>query len=339
MSIYPAVKGRGGERGGAAGGSPGPGGAPAGGVTPTRRRAAVARAAAAGPAASWVPSPAVRTSIWLHGAALPAFVAAPSAWPWLLGALAANHALLGAVGMRPRSALLGPNLSRLPPACARRGEVALTFDDGPDPEVTPRVLDLLDAAGATASFFLIGARAARHPALVREILRRGHSAENHTHDHPLAFAALHPPAQRRQILRAQETILAAGGRPRFFRAPAGLRSPLLDPVLAVTGLRYVSWTRRGADAVISCPERVGRRLLRGLAGGDLLLLHDGNARRGANRRPAVLDALPRLLTALDSAGLRGVSLPRALDGAAASDAAAAAAAGGGSLPSAAGASR
>lgn len=269
-----------------------------------------------GGAPRWVPTPAARASLWLHGAALPALAAAPGAWPWVLGLLAANHAVLGLVGMRPRSRLLGPNLSRLPPASAARGEVALTFDDGPDPALTPRVLDLLDAAGATASFFLIGERAARHPALVQAILARGHDVQNHTLTHPLGFALRGPFAQRREILGAQAALAAAGAAgpdaPRFFRPPAGLRNPLLDPVLAPTGLGYVSWTRRGADAWFADPERVLRRLTKGLAAGDILLLHDGTWRRDPAGRPVVLTVLPRLLDALAARRLRGVSLGRAL---------------------------
>ncbi len=104
----------------------------------------------------WKPSPALKLSFALHGAAALGLVAAPAAWPWALGTLGLNHLALTAAGLLPRSSVLGPNLTRLPPAAAGRGEIALTIDDGPDPEVTPRFLDLLDAAGVRASFFCIG---------------------------------------------------------------------------------------------------------------------------------------------------------------------------------------
>ena len=260
----------------------------------------------------WAPAPAARASIWLHAGGIVALAASPSAWPEVLGALLANHALL-ACGMHPQSDMLGPNLTRLPAAAALAGQVALTFDDGPDPEVTPRVLDLLDAHGARASFFVIGRRAARHPAMVREILRRGHSVENHTHRHPLGFAAWPPGAMRREILTAQRAIAEAGGQaPRFFRAPMGLRNPLLDPVLAATGLALVSWTRRGLDGVSARPARVLRRLTRGLGPGDILLLHDGRCARGEGGAPGVLEVLPALLRRLAEDGLSAVSLRQAL---------------------------
>jgi peptidoglycan-N-acetylglucosamine deacetylase len=258
----------------------------------------------------------VRASCWLHAAAAVGVAAHPAAWPWALGGVAANHAALAAAGLFPRSRLLGPNLLRLPEDARRRGKVALTFDDGPDSDVTPRVLDVLETHGATASFFLIGRRAARHAPLVREILRRGHSAENHTDRHLYRFAALPPGAMRREIAGAQEAIAdaAAGGpAPRFFRPPAGIRSPLLDPALAAAGLAQVAWTRRGFDTVSRDPAAVVRRLGRGLAAGDILLLHDGNAARAENgAAPVVLATLPILLRLIAAAGLRAVSLPLAM---------------------------
>lgn len=272
----------------------------------------------------------MKLSMALHAGALPALIAIPSLWPEVLGALGVNHAVL-ACGMHPRSSMLGPNLTRLPDGPASCAAVALTFDDGPDPEVTPRVLDLLDAHGATASFFVIGRQGERSPALLREILRRGHSIENHTYSHPLHFACWSPRAMLREINTAQHAITdACGQSPRFFRAPAGLRSPLLDPVLARAGLALVSWTRRGYDTVCTRPEVVLRRLARNLTAGDLLLLHDGRGARGRNGAPLVLEVLPALLARMAAAGLRGVSLPNALD---------AAGAAGEAMPAAAAASR
>src|SRR5512139_4028402 len=98
----------------------------------------------------WKPAPALKASFGLHGAAALGTLVLPAAWPGARGAVAANHAALTLAGLLPRSTLLGPNLTRLPEASAARREIALTFDDGPDPEVTPRVLDLLDGAGVRA---------------------------------------------------------------------------------------------------------------------------------------------------------------------------------------------
>lgn len=265
-------------------------------------------------ASRWSPAPLIRVSFWWHIAGVLSLIAYPMTWPWVIAALLGNHVVLGVIGMWPRSRLLGPNLVRLPAAAARRGEVALTFDDGPDPEVTPQVLDLLDHAGAKASFFCLGARAAAHPEIVRDMVRRGHSVENHSHRHPNTFACYGLRALRREIEAAQKAIAeATGRRPAFFRAPIGLRSPLLDPVLARTGLRYVSWTRRGYDAVRADAAGVLRRLTRGLAAGDVLLLHDGSSARTSGGQPVVLQVLPALLEQVAAQGLKAVTLPAALD--------------------------
>jgi peptidoglycan-N-acetylglucosamine deacetylase len=261
---------------------------------------------AAGTPRPWRPAPLVRATLLLHGAGLVALILAPACWPWVLGALLANHALLSLAVLWPRARFLGPNLTRLPAAAAQRGEVSLNFDDGPNPEVTPRVLDLLDSYQARASFFCIGEKAAAFPDLLREIVRRGHSVENHSQHHRHNFAFFGFAGLRREVDAAQAAIAGIAGRaPVFFRAPAGFRSPLLDPLLARRGLTYVSWTRRGFDAVAHDPERVLARLTRGLAAGDILLLHDGV--------PLVLAVLPRLLEQLAAAGLKSVSLPVAFE--------------------------
>jgi peptidoglycan/xylan/chitin deacetylase (PgdA/CDA1 family) len=254
--------------------------------------------------------PLLGASIGLHAAALGALALRPGAWRAVVALLVADHALLAGAGLWPRSRLLGPNLNRLPADRAAAGEVALTFDDGPDPEVTPGVLELLAAAGARASFFCIGERAAARPELVAEIVRRGHRVENHSHRHSHWFSLLGPRAAAREVDRAQAALAAAAGRPPvWFRAPAGLRSPWFGLLLARRGLALASWTRRGFDTVDRDPGRVSRRLLAGLGAGDVLLLHDGGAARTAGGRPVVLEALPRVLETLAGRGLAAVPLP------------------------------
>ncbi|WP_428391587.1 polysaccharide deacetylase family protein [Lichenicoccus sp.] len=245
----------------------------------------------------------------LHAAALAGVLARPRHWRWAAGAVVLDQALLTGAGMLPRSRWLGPNLSRLEdPGRA----VALTFDDGPDPEVTPRVLDMLDEAGMRASFFCIGARARAQAALVGEIARRGHTVENHSMNHLYRFAALGPRALAREVMTAQ-AILAdcTGAPPVWFRAPMGLRSPLLQPVLESAGLRLASWSRRALDGVSGDQGAAVRRLTRGLAAGDVLLMHDGNCARDREGRPVVLSAMPPLLLRLRQSGLLGRALPRA----------------------------
>jgi peptidoglycan-N-acetylglucosamine deacetylase len=261
----------------------------------------------------WKPSPLIGATALVHAGAAAYWVARPQSWPWVLGTVVANHLVLSGASLWPRSQLLGPNWTSLPRAAALRGAVAVTIDDGPDPEVTPRVLDLLDEHGAKASFFCIGERVSRYPALARETARRGHAIENHSQHHLNYFSLLGPRGMAREIERAQEQIGSVTGQlPRFFRAPAGLRNPFLDPVLARRDLQLASWTRRGFDTLNREAGTVLRSLTRGIGGGDILLLHDGHAGRTASGSPLVLEVLPRLLQALASAGLTAVTLRSAL---------------------------
>lgn len=276
-----------------------------------------AQPASARPPDPWPWPPALVASLGLHVAAGTAALLIPGAAPWALAGVVLNHLGLTAAGLWPRSGLLGPNVTRLPAAASARGQWALTLDDGPDPEVTPAVLDLLDAHGARATFFVIALRAARHPALLREIVRRGHDVQNHSQHHRHDFSLRGPRALAREISAAQDLLAdLSGQRPHCFRAPAGLRNPLLDPVLHRLGLHLVSWTRRGFDTRDGEPARVLRRLAgadgRALAAGDILLLHDGNARRNAAGRPVLLDVLPPLLARARAAGLQATTLRAAL---------------------------
>jgi peptidoglycan/xylan/chitin deacetylase (PgdA/CDA1 family) len=263
-----------------------------------------------GPDRPYRPPALLLGSLALHAAGAVALAAAPRHWRTVAGVLFADHLTLTAASLWPRGQWVGLNLLRLPAASGRRGEVSLTFDDGPDPEVTPRVLDLLDGAGMRATFFVIGRRARAYPALAAEIARRGHRVENHTDTHPHLFACYTAGLLRREVEGAQKTIEAATGRrPRLFRAPAGLRNPLLDLVLHRAGLRLVAWTRRGFDAVERDAAAIARRLLGGLAPGDILLLHDGRAHGPRGGNPVVLEVLPRVLDALAARGLRSVPVP------------------------------
>lgn len=245
-----------------------------------------------------------------HAGAAAAGLLQPRLWPWALGAVAANHAVLAAAGLWPRSRLLGPNWTRLPADVGRSGTaVALTIDDGPDPAVTPRVLEQLAEHAARATFFCVGERVERYPELAREIVRRGHAIENHSQSHRHAFSLLGPRGMLAEIAAAQSAITRVTGiAPIFFRAPAGLRNPFLEPVLTRLELRLASWTRRGFDTVEGNPDVVYRRLTRGLRNGDILLLHDGNAALTRAGRPVVLDVLPRLLDTLRGRGLDPVTL-------------------------------
>lgn len=265
------------------------------------------------PCRNWKPSPAVLLSLAVLAVCILLTVRDPALWPWTLGIVFANRIVLVIAGLTPRSTLLGPNITRLPEAAAQRGEVAITIDDGPDPVVTPQVLDLLDRHGAKATFFCIGKLAAQYPELCRQIVQRGHAIENHTFSHFWFFSLLDPWTLHHELCKAQQVLAAiTGSKPRFLRAVAGLRNPELDPVLAHTGLRLCSWSARGFDTQVSDADAVLRSLTRELKGGDILLLHDGSAACTAAGTPVILEVLPRLLDTLAQSRLRSVTLTQAI---------------------------
>ncbi len=225
------------------------------------------------------------------------------------GGAAALQAALTAACVCPRCQWVGANVTRGP----ARGAVALTFDDGPDPALTPWILATLRAHKARASFFCIGNKARRYPHLIRAIRDSGHSVENHSDRHRHSFAVLHHAVIAREVRTAQQTLTdLAGTAPRFFRAPLGFRNPWLAPVLAECQLRYVSWSRRGFDTVDRRPAHILGRLLTDLRDGDILLLHDGKGACDRRGRPVLHTVLPGLLENVTGRGLAVVDLPTLL---------------------------
>lgn len=258
---------------------------------------------------NWKPTLAIKLFLFVLAGAIVLTLWQPGWWMWAVCVVIVHHLILTVAGLIPRSTLLGPNVTRLPEAAARRGEVAITIDDGPDPEVTPQVLDILDHHQAKATFFCIGRRAEKHPDICREIVRRGHTIENHSLSHQWFFSLLGSRGIHREVHEAQKTLSEIGGQaPRFFRPNAGLRNPLLQPVLAHCGLRLCSWSKRGFDTCNGDADAVLASLTRDLKGGDILLLHDGNAALSAAGKPVILDVLPRLLESLVQTNLHAVTL-------------------------------
>jgi peptidoglycan/xylan/chitin deacetylase (PgdA/CDA1 family) len=231
----------------------------------------------------------------------------------MVGLCFVSHSILRIAGLLPRSKLLGPNITRLPDAAVLRHEVAITIDDGPEPVVTPQVLDILDRYQAKATFFCIGSRAEKYPELCREIVRRGHAIENHSQSHYWYLSLLDPWTTYREVSRAQIKLSEiCGVAPRFFRPTAGLRNLLLEPVLVHCKLRLCSWSKRGFDTREGDADKVLSKLTKNLAAGDIFLLHDGHAAKSALGTPVIIDVLPRLLDAIAKANLHSVTLRSAI---------------------------
>lgn len=214
-------------------------------------------------------------AVWAFAASQLAVIGVWWVWGWQAGlaAMLLSHGLMFWATLRPQSRLFSPVLSRLE---TDRREVWLTIDDGPSAE-TPAMLDLLDAHGAKATFFLVGQRAQARPELVAEIARRGHGIGNHSHSHPSAwFWALPPRRMAAEIAEAQASLSALSGQPpRWFRAVVGMANPFVAAALRRHDLARVAWSARGFDAVAADPHSVLARIERDLAPGAIVLMHEG----------------------------------------------------------------
>ncbi|MBA3700386.1 MAG: polysaccharide deacetylase family protein [Planctomycetes bacterium] len=209
--------------------------------------------------------------------------------------------------VNPRSSLYMPVWWRLPKGS---DGVALTFDDGPHPERTPAVLDLLAKHGQKATFFLIGENVRRHPALVRRIVDEGHAVGLHSDTHSWWFNCWPPPKLRRDLERCAASISDATGRaaPTLFRPPVGLKNPMVGFVTGRLGLRTVTWSCRALDTGSATVEQVTTRLANGLKPRAILGMHDGAEPDKPRPGTLCVDALARLLPILRERGLTSRAL-------------------------------
>jgi peptidoglycan/xylan/chitin deacetylase (PgdA/CDA1 family) len=185
--------------------------------------------------------------------------------------------------------------------------VVLTFDDGPDPETTPKVLDALDKANARATFFVIAKKAEAHPALVREIVARGHAVGLHSFEHDRLFSLRSEKRVRRDLERGLAVLdEILGERTTLFRPPIGHTNPIVARVADALDLLVIGWTVSGRDGIRARPEDVVARVRRDLRDGIIVALHDASERR--THDPAGPRALPAILDAIHAARLDVVSL-------------------------------
>ncbi len=232
--------------------------------------------------------------------------------PWSLVALvvpvAYALALVAAV-MMPRLALFAPVIRR---GRSGRPEIALTFDDGPDPATTPAVLAALAAANARATFFILGEKARRAPEVLRAIAAAGHDLGVHGETHDRRLALRSPSTIVASLERALATIEGiAGTRPAWFRPPMGHVSPRTAAAARALGLTLVAWSVRPRDgSATTTADQAIARISAGLEPGAIVLMHDA-AERG-DRTPIAAAALPAILGEVARRGLRCVPLSRLL---------------------------
>jgi peptidoglycan-N-acetylglucosamine deacetylase len=204
------------------------------------------------------------------------------------------------------SFVFGPVVTHLP---GDEPVVSLTFDDGPNPRATPRILDVLRRERVRATFFVLGRHVERWPELVRRMALEGHQIGNHGFFHRKLHRRT-PAYVRDDITRGTEAIVRASGvRPHHFRAPHGFRSPWVTPIAASLGQCTVGWSlgvwdsdRPGADVIAS-------RSIQGMHAGSILLLHDGDGYDPEGDRMQTADALPTIIEGLRGRGFRFTTLP------------------------------
>ncbi len=187
---------------------------------------------------------------------------------------------------------LGPVVTRF---VTSRREVWLTIDDGPDPQDTPRLLELLAQHDARVAFFFIGERAAQYPELVAAVLAVGHEVHHHTQTHPVAsFWCASPAGVAAELDAGTDALARAGAKPRYFRPPVGIRNIFLQAALDARGLRCVGWSLRSRDCVASSPSQVVERVMRLVEPGEIILMHEGPSVPERVRVKAIADVLARL---------------------------------------------
>jgi peptidoglycan-N-acetylglucosamine deacetylase len=193
-----------------------------------------------------------------------------------------------------------------------RGVVALTFDDGPHPETTRRVLSLLSEAGAKATFFVLGSKAERYPEVVREVMQAGHEVALHGYSHDRLYSLRGVRRLRADIERGVAALAACGVKPVMFRPPVGFVSHSVALAAEGVGLTLVGHSTRALDGRAGAePAAVLRRAKAGLRDGAVLLLHDASERGG--HEPASLAILAELLAEVKRRGLRPVTMSALFD--------------------------
>ncbi|HEV2111517.1 MAG TPA: polysaccharide deacetylase family protein [Gammaproteobacteria bacterium] len=233
-------------------------------------------------------------------------------WPPLIpGLVVLALVLLVTDGIaRPGSSLFYPTVTH-GPRDGRR--VALSFDDGPDPDMTPQVLDVLAEYRAHATFFVIGKALQAHPEIGRRMAAEGHAIGNHSWQHSRWQNFWFAGRLEREIARGEQAITAVTGAaaPIPYRPPVGLKSGGLGHAAWRRGLTLVAWSLHSRDTRLRDPESIARRVLARVRGGDIVLLHDGHDLPG-RRRPLCAPALRLILAGLRERGLECVTIPELL---------------------------
>jgi peptidoglycan/xylan/chitin deacetylase (PgdA/CDA1 family) len=249
--------------------------------------------------------------VLLSGAAAVIGGAAIFGAPW--GIAVPAGALLATLAdgiFRPASSTLYPTISSGP---RDRPSVALTFDDGPDPEVTPRVLDMLGECSARATFFTIGRNVADNLPLARRIVADHHELANHSWQHSRFQNFYNRSTQAADLSRSAGLIREITGADTepLYRPPVGLKSPPLARAAHERNLTMIGWSVHGRDTMQQDAARIAAGILKRIVPGDIVLLHDGHDLPNRHRL-AGMQALPLILRGLQERGLQAVTVSELL---------------------------
>lgn len=185
----------------------------------------------------------------------------------------------------------------------KEGCLSLSFDDGPDTVTTPLILDILKFYQVTATFFVTGKNARRHPDLIARILEQGHAIGNHTYSHDPLIMLKSSRQLKEEIIKTQDILATHGIRPLVFRPPAGITNPKLGPVLSGLGLTAVNFSCRAMDNGNRRISGMASKILNRVKPGDIILMHDSKPRTGMPDNqfiPGFLTELKRVLDGLET---------------------------------------
>ncbi|MBX2968009.1 MAG: polysaccharide deacetylase family protein [Cyclobacteriaceae bacterium] len=185
-------------------------------------------------------------------------------------------------------------------------KIALTFDDGPIPGNTDKVLDILKNYGVKATFFCIGWRIKESPELLKRIIREGHLVGNHTYYHKSIFGLLPAKSVSRELQDTDRQIEEIfGKKPRFFRPPYGVTNPMIANAVAAGNYTTIGWSIRSFDTIIKNPARLFKRVTTPITAGDIVLFHDYS--------DSMIKILPDFIQYVQQKGLQVIPLNELLN--------------------------
>lgn len=230
-----------------------------------------------------------------------------------LGLLAAGFALLRGL-VAPRSMIFGPVVFRGAPG--HGGNVALSFDDGPDAEFTTQILDILKEHEVPAAFFVIGQYCETNQSVIQRIHADGHVIGNHSYSHSHSGSFRYARYWEQELGRTDQAVhQAIGLRPTLVRPPMGLRNPIMMRTFRRCGYTTVTWSCRGLDGVATTARRIVDRLSKRIQAGSIIALHDGTDPFGRRNPQSTIDALPQVIADVRKQGLEFVRLDELIEAA------------------------